>query len=95
MGAIPLPQAHALECDTLVQKASEGFLKGPPTCQPKDPSKPLPNASRALRKEGVEIDDVLGFPGLRDQFWGPGVLKALNIEEDKHREIETQIMRQR
>ena len=63
----------------------EGFLKGslkesltgPCTCQPKDPSKPLQNAFKNPSKtfqEGVEIDDVLGFPGLKNQFQGPGVL---------------------
>ena len=56
---------------------SEGFLRGPCTCQPKDPSKPLQSAfknpSRALQ-EGVEIDDALGFPKLSNQLQGPGVL---------------------
>ena len=40
---------------------SEGFLKGPRTCQPKGPSKPLQNAFNTPSKtlqEGVEIDDA-------------------------------------
>ena len=58
---------------------SEGFLKSPCTCQPKDPSKPLQNAFNNPLKtfqEGVGIDDALGFPGASNQFLdqGPGVL---------------------
>ena len=47
---------------------SEGLLKGPRTCQPKDPSKPRQNAFKNPPKtfqEGVEIDDSSGFPGLK------------------------------
>ena len=56
---------------------SKGFSKGPRTYQPKNPSKPLQNAFKNPSKtfqEGVEIDDALGFPGLKNQFQAPGVL---------------------
>ena len=56
---------------------SEGFLKGSRTFQLKDGSKPLQNAFKNPSKtfqQGVEIDDALGFPGLKSQFQGPGVL---------------------
>ena len=46
------------------------------TCQPKDPSKALQIAFRNPSKsfqEGIEIDDALGFPGLKNQFQGPGL----------------------
>ena len=59
------------------EEVSEGFLKGPRTCQPKDPSKPLAERLQEPSKtfqEGVEIDDALGFLGLKNQFQGPGVL---------------------
>ena len=57
-------------------RVSQGFLNCPHTCLSR---RTLPNPfktpSRTLRKlfqEGVEIDDVLGFPGLKNQFQGPG-----------------------
>ena len=59
------------------ERVSEWFLKGFWRGQPKDPSKRLQNAFMNPSKtfqEGVEIDDALGFPGLRKQFQGPGVL---------------------
>ena len=34
---------------------------------------PFKNPSKTLQ-EGVEINDALGFPGLKNQFQGPGVL---------------------
>ena len=43
----------------------------------KDPSKLLQNAFKNPSKtfqEGVEIDDALGFPGLKNQLQGPGFL---------------------
>ena len=50
------------------------FLKGSRTCQPKDPSKRLQEPFENLSFEGVEMDDALGFPGLKNQFHGAGVL---------------------
>ena len=47
--------------------------------QPKDASKPLQNAFKNPSKtfqEGVEIDDALGFPGLKNQFQGNESLDA-------------------
>ena len=64
-------------------RVSEGFLKDPhrvliPVSQRKDPSKLLQNTfknpSKTLLGSGVEIDVVLGFPGLKNQFQGPGAL---------------------
>ena len=37
----------------------------------KSPSKRLQDPFKSLQ-EGVEIDDALGFPGLKSQFRGPG-----------------------
>ena len=46
------------------ERVSEGFVMGPRTCQPKDPSKPLQNAFKNPSKtlqEGIKIDDASGF----------------------------------
>ena len=60
---------------------SEGVLKGRVgslyLSQPKGPSQHPQNAFKSPSKafhEGVEIDDALGFPGLKNQFHNPGVL---------------------
>ena len=60
----------------------KGALKGSRTCQPKDPSKPLQDALKNPSKtfrEGVEIDDALGVPGLKHQFQGSGAPVAGNV----------------
>ena len=59
---------------------SEGSLKGPRTCQPKDPSKRLPNAFENPLKpfqEGVEIDEALGFLGHKNLVCSKPSLKIV------------------
>ena len=67
-------------CRRVSEGVSEGFLKG--ICWVlegvsqgpfKTPSKRLHEPFENLQ-EGVELDDALGFSGLKHQFQGPGVL---------------------
>ena len=65
----PLTPERSLKDFGMVSEGvSEGSLKAPRTCQRKGPSNPFKTPSRTFRKtfpEGVEIDDELGFQGLK------------------------------
>ena len=65
-------------CEGVSEGVSEWVFEGfSYLSQPNEPLKRLRSAFKNPSKtlhEGVEIDDALGFPGLKNQFQGPGVL---------------------
>ena len=76
-----IPSTEPRDPRRVSEGISEGFFEGSSYLSAEMPfkthSKVLQNALNNPSKpfqEGVETDDALGFPGLRNQFQAPGVL---------------------
>ena len=74
LGVLVMLHFPCFAAQKVSERVSEGFLKGPRPCLSR---RTLQNAFKNPPKtfrEGVETDDALGFPALKDEFQGPGVL---------------------